>query len=318
MQSKGSSRSKKLASYEKTESLPWYREVKMNKKRSAEKAVRERFFLEFSQYHCEWLRDLVRQYKEYGVYPVLPTNIAEYYPNKEDKEIALFSTFCMSWTNDNELEQIASMRELIGKHPAEWFRNREFITISVGREQGNFIGGYRNGRYWKIAKVFDLLYVMCHREGKVLMPSEALTVESYNKYCDMIANVCELRDMDRKKGIVELVLRSSDGIGRGLWVNTRKPVRCPLTSKTLHFVKEWFPDWTKNLWPFDEVVKLFRLEHDYDLFYAALAYEEQASLFPDAYKKYATRYHTIWKNQAVHPRHYWISGHGITPIIKFE
>lgn len=290
----------------------------MKKRRAAEKAVRERFFLEFSQYHCEWLRDLVDKYKEYGIYPVFPTNIAEYYPNKEDKEIVLFSTFCMSWSNDKELEQIASMRELIGNNPAEWFRTREFITLSTGREQNSFLGGYKNGHFWKIAKVFDLLYVMCHREEGVLMPSEALTLETFDKYCDMISNVCDIRDMEMKKGIVELVLRSSDGIGRGLWTNIRKPVRCPLTSETLRFVKEWFPDWTKNLWPFDEVVKLFRLKHNYDLFYAALAYNEQSKIYPEAYKKYSTRYCTIWNQQAYHPRHYWISGHGITPIINFN
>lgn len=290
----------------------------VEKKRASEKAFRERFFLEFSQYHCEWLRDLVRQYKEYGVYPVYPTNIAEYYTDKEDKEIALFSALCMSWKNGNELEQIASMRGLMGSHPAEWFRNREFVTISIGREQDRFIEGYRNGRFWKIAKAFDLLYVICKRDGNVLMPGEAMKGKDFDKYCEMIADVCDIKDIETKKGIVEHVFKASDGIGRGLWASTRKVECCPFTSKTKAFLKMWFPDWTKNLWPWDEAVRLFRLEHDYDMFYAALAYEEQARIYPDAYRKYATRYQTIWNNQAVHPRHYWLGNYGIVPPINFK
>jgi len=258
------------------------------------KRNKERFFLEFSKFHRLWLMELVRKYKENGVFPVYPTQIIEYYPKAEDKEIVIFSAFCMCWNNGKELEQITSMRKLIGKHPAEWFANREFVTLSFGREQKKRIDGYMWGYYWKIAKVFDLLYDECYDGRGVRLPSEVFRKASFPKFCEKIASVCEISDIDSKRRFIEMILRTSDGLGRGLWKGVPSKVKCPFTEDMRRYLQAWFPDYKSELWTWDEAVHLFGLEHDYDFFYAYNAHKELERINPKECKQYITRYRSRW------------------------
>lgn len=258
------------------------------------KAVRERFFDEFAAFHKRWLRELVAKYKERGEFPIYPTQIIEYYPDNADKEIAVFATLCMSWKNGKELEQISDMRKIMGEHPAQWFRERGFVVLSIGREQNNKIEGYAGGKYWKVAKVFDLLYDELLTRGRDMLPSEAFKANKFTEFCKKVGDVCELTDIDYKRSIVELVMRTKDGIGRGLWPY-RSTQKCPNTKDIRKYLKLWFPYFNNRFWTFDEAVRLFQLEHDYDFFYAWLAHEELARINPKACRQYLQRYKSRWE-----------------------
>ena len=310
----------KLREEKERRRIAWeQRKAKMRRRSPEEtkivKSVRQQFFLDFSEWHCEWLRELVAKYKERGVYPVYPTQIADYYPDKNDKEIAILSALCMSWDNGKEIEQMASMRKLMGEHPYQWFRDREFVTISIGREQDNAIEGYVQGKFWKIAKLYDMLYDVC--DGK--LPSEVFKkVHSFKDFCENYASSCNVKDMEYKRNITEHVLRVSDGIGRSLWPTIPSRQKSPNTGLLRKYMRMWFPDYHKNLWTWDEAVALFRLDKPYDFFYACLAYDELSRVNPEGCRKYANRYHYRWKNQLIYPRSYWLGYMRFTPEICFE
>ena len=282
------------------------------------KVVRERFFNEFAESHREWLNELVTKYKARDVYPVFPTQIVEYYKSREDKEIAVFASLCMNWQNGKELEQIASMRKLMGESPSQWFFDRHFVAISVAREQNNYIDGYMNAKYWKIAKVFDRLYDVCKDRNKLMLPSDAFKKKSFKDFCMETSDICELPGMEYKSSITELVLRTSDGIGRGLWPTTPYKVKCPCFDKIKRYLVEWFPFYRTGLWSWDDAVSLMGLRPKYDFFYAYLAHQELAITDPVGCRKYTTRYQSRWEKCATYPRRYWLGAWGIAPKIVFE
>ena len=280
------------------------------------KAIMQDFYTDFAKYHFLWLRQLVAAYKERGEYPVYPTQIIEYYPDDADKQFAIFATLCMSWDNGRELEQIADMRRILGPHPAEWVANREFVVLSIGREQDNMLDGYRNAQYWKISKVYDILYELCHDGQCLRLPSDVFKKKSFSDYCQQVASVCELKDVAYKQSVIELVLRTTDGIGRGLWPMTKK-LQCPNPKGIKKYLKTWFPDWTPGQWSFEEAISLFGLEHNYDFFYAYLAHTELARLHPLECKKYLSRYHSRWNLHILFKERDWKYGRGAQPEIIF-
>lgn len=286
--------------------------------RNSAAKVMEDFFLEFSQFHSEWLRELVRKYKERGMYPVFPTQIGDYYTDTDDKVVAILSSLCMCWGNGKELEQIAHMRRLMGKQPFEFLRNREFATLSVGREQDKHLDGYMNARYWKIARMFDLLYDACWDRGVIKSPAVVFKRRKLDDFVSKVTDVFGVSGMAYKKGVIDIVLRTSDGIGRGLLAVTPNTVRCPYSSELMNYLKAWFPDWGRKLWTWDEAVRLFRLEYDYDFFYAFLAHQELASVNPKACSKYLARYRSRWEYGSTFPKKDWVGERGKIPEIKFE
>ena len=285
---------------------------------STVKAVRERFFDEFAFCHKKWLRELVAKYKASGLFPVLPTQIIDYYPSVADKEIAIFACLCMKWDNGRELEQIADMRRIMGKNPARWFADREFVTLSIGREMDKLLDGYSGGRYWKIAKVFDLLYETCSDGIGPKYPSSVFAHSGFSKFCEKVAQYCEIPDMEYKQGVMELVLRTSDGLGRNLWPTIPSEVRCPLSAKIRRYLKTWFMDWKMGLWTWDEAVSLFKLENDYDFFYAYLGHKELERIDPVGCRRYATRFQSRWEKQWTYKGQYWDGIWRITPKINFQ
>lgn len=281
------------------------------------KKVRQEFFLEFSCSHREWLRELVSKYKERGEYPVFPTQIVDYYPEKADKEIAIFAAFCMNWENGNELEQIASLRRIMGEHPSAWFTDRGFATMSIGREMNQSIEGYVEGKYWKVAKVFDMLYQKCSDGKGVRYPSDVFKRISFESFCKDVATTCNITNIGYKQGVVEVVLRTSDGIGRGLWSTLHIDSFCPRTDALVAYLRTWFPHWSSRLWSWDEAIGLFGLEHAYDFFYAYHAHKELERIDPDGCRKYLQRYQSRWKNQQIFSRKYWLGCQRIAPEINF-
>lgn len=285
--------------------------------RKTARNVRQMFFEEFSFYHCKWLRELVAKYKERGVFPILPTQIMEYYQEPLDKDIAVLSALCMCWDNGKELEQIASMRKLIGKNPAQWWKDREFVTISVGREQNRKLEGHNNGQYWKIAKMYDILYDLC-KDGLVIRrPSDVFRkLSSFDSFCKKVSDVCMIPDMDYKRDVISLVMRTDDGMGRGLWYGNR--VRCPMSAELKRYMTVWFPYWRTKMWTWDEAVSLFRLEKNYDFFYAYLAHQELGRENPQACSQYLTRYKSRWETKMVFPKKDWVGDRGRMPKIEFN
>lgn len=271
--------------------------------------------VEFMRWHSEFLRELVAKYKERALFPVFPTQIIEHYTEPEDKDIAIFAALCMNWDNGKELRQIAAMRKLMGEHPWEWFCKREFVVISVGERQEEAIDGYRHGRYWKVAKVFDLLYDECRREGGVLRPSVVFGRKGIKAFCAKADEVCGIKDADFKAGVMELVMRTQDGIGRGLWRDNG--ATCPLHADTERLLREWFPSYLSTVWTWEEATQLFGLEHGYDFFYAWLAYRELQRTNPHECSRYGTVYHLRWKRGEYYPRYRWIGVQGIVPSINF-
>lgn len=283
------------------------------------KHVKEVFFLDFAKYHFEWLRQLVAAYKKRGIYPVLPTQIIDYYPDRKDKEIAIFSCLCMSWTNGQELEQIASMRSLMGEHPYEWFRNREFAAISIAREMNNRIDGNQQGQYWKIAKTFDLLYDICCPRGLMLLPSEVLAKKGLKQFCDDVSDICHIGNLDYKRQIMELVLRTKDGIGRNLWPTPYNRVKCPKSPELLEYLQQWWPDYRSWTWTYEDAINFFSLERPYDFFYAYLAHQELARYDSLACRRYLARYESRWETGLIFKRRDWLlKERGRQPDIIFE
>ena len=134
-----------------------------------------------------------------------------------------------------------------------------------------------------------------------------------------VEKICELDDVEYKQRVIELVLRTSDGIGRNLWPTTPSKVKCPNSVALRKYMKSWFPDWSRKMWPWDEAVKLYNLEHDYDFFYSWLAYKELERLYPLACKQYTTRYQKRWESgMCFAPRDWRIKDRGRQPEINFD
>jgi len=277
------------------------------------KKVREEFFLEFSIYHRAWLHELVEKYKERGMYPVFPTQIGDYYADPKDKDIAILSALCMDW-DGRELEQIASMRGLMGASPWEWFTRREFVILSTGRVMNTVMDGSRDRRYWEIAKLFDILYDICRIGTEIRRPSEVFRRMTLGGLCDRCADIFHISHVEYKRDVIELVFRSSDAIGRGLWPISRHGIRCPRMGKVSTYLRTWFPDWKDAMWTFEEAVRLFGLENDYDFFYAYLAHKELGELHPLECSRYAGAYQAWFGKQLLKPKYRW---QGVLPEIEF-
>lgn len=277
------------------------------------RAINIEWYNVFVKYHREWMRGLVAEYKERGLFPVLPTQIIEYYPDAADKEVAIFSTLCMEWDNGLELEQIADMRELMGPHPAEWFRNREYASISIARLQYNRLNGTNDAHYWKIARMFDILHLMCETYTGLISIRAAFRKTSIEKYCQRVFEECGFSYMSYKRRVIELVLRTTDGLGRGLWKAKPENILCPRKKAISDFVQDWFPFYKEDRYKFDEAVKFLGFDYDYDVFYAWLAWTELQRLYPTDCQRYQRRYKFLIDTKQMQSRRFWTGNAGWIP-----
>ena len=281
------------------------------------KANNIRFYDHFGKYHREWMRELVSKYKARGLYPVFPTQIAEYYQSREDKEIAVMTSLCMDWNDDTELLQISSMRALLGESPWRWFSSREFVILSLPKNQQLYIDGAQNCRYWRLAKFMDILYDICKDGDRMILPSDAFRRIPIEGFLRQVKDTCGFSHLRYKRCVMELYLRSSDGIGCGLWKDKGVNPSCPVSSELRKFLLTWVPFTNRGEWTWDESVSLFELEHDYDFFYAFLAYKELARKEPAACRRYVDVYRSRMKNGCLLPRAKWLGSQGKVPKIEF-
>ena len=287
--------------------------------RNLEKVTKENRFLEFAEWHCAWLRKLVAKYKERGIYPIFPTQIAEYYQSREDKEIAVMSSLMMDWFRDTELAQITDMRNVMGDSPWRWFCDREFVNLSAFRTSNKLLDGSLYCMYWKLAKFYDMLYDFCYDGYRFILPSEAFRKHSLGDFMDEVCRLFYFKyGRSFAVSIFELYVKSSDGIGCGLWRRGRmSDPSCPKFRGLDKYVKTWFPDYSPTLWSWDEVTALFRLERRYDLCYAYLAYSDLEKVDALACRQYWTRYQSRWESGIMFLKKDWVGERGRQPVIRF-
>lgn len=271
-----------------------------------------KYFKRFSKYHIPWMQELIAAYKERGQFPLFPTFIANYYEDKQDKELAIIATMCLNWNRD-VLSQIQRLRELMGEHPHEWFRNRGFVVLSIAKNQETMLMEDSGSKYWKVAKFFSELYDKCR--DKTLRKVFA-NPGSFMRYIQ--SSEFGLGSNVYKASVIELVLRASDGFSFGLWPTTPSRIKTPVKSKIKTFLGVWFPDYAKGSWDFEEAVSIFGLEKNYDFFYFYLAWEELKNSNKDECVLYSTRYVYRYKNGIFLPPSSWIGSHGQMPEIKFK
>lgn len=263
--------------------------ARLAERRQVRKKVTTDFFRCFSSLHRSWLKELVAWYKAKGEFPLFPTFIADYYADPKDKEIALFTTLLMS-DNDRIYEQVQDMRSLITDRPYKWFKERGFVSLSLGANQQKALVGNRLCRYWKIAHLMNCLYGLADG-AKGQGTFEKHFTDGAKDSLDELKRL-ELHIGDYRLRFLSLVLRTSDGFGAGLWDSCQPNVRCPLTENVREFLTMWFPDYRTSGLTEDEAVSQFGMEMDCDFFYAMLAWKELCRKKPKECKIYARKYRT--------------------------
>ena len=299
------------------------RQVRERQLRKMENAqIRSRnigkFFQEFAVHHLTWLHDLTDRYKAAGEFPMMPMAVlSSYYNDVKDKEIAAFATLLLK--EDASYEQIEELHAMLGDSPWEWFRLREFVTLSTGRTSDLRTGGISN---WKIANLFNRLWNIIRSSPEVLCLHSLRIPENYlpvltavdriskethlDYFCALtyLVESCNVGDYFYKLRLLLMVLGTSDGFGTGLWYIAPHELKCPLTHDLRVFIGTWIPDY-KRIGSLDECIRLFGYERECDFFYAWLAYKELQRRNPAACSRYATFYHRWYESGNKRKPHEW-------------
>lgn len=288
------------------------------------------YFLNQSKYHRPWMQELADRYKD-GVRtgtvaaPLIPMAVLpSYYTGKTDREIAAFAALHIA--ADGDFERIQAFRELLGDSPSKWFAKREFVRLSVGREQRKRTGGVEN---WKIARLFDKLWDESLRcaydddDGNSVVELNQLSVtigdiakEQRCSYFDALTYLledCYVGQFFYKLRLLLLALGTGDGFGLNLWEIPKEQLQCPLADGLRDFIQTWFPDY-RRIGSLDDAIRLFGLSGECDFFYAWLGYKELQKRNPKECSLYATRYQTWYDLGSRMKKYRW---NGIQPKIPF-
>ena len=261
------------------------------------------YFLNTSRWHREWLKALAERYKARGEFPVMVlTLLPSYYDSIQDKEVAIFAALLFN-DGENTLERVSAFRQMFGKSPWEWFEQRKFVGLSLGRNRNKQTGGIHN---WKIANLFGRLWNECHIVTYEI-PSEKIKqtfVQPIGVQVDLIAKTqrcsyfdvltymledCSVGNYFYKLRLFLQILACSDGYSLGLWSVDTSELKCPLTHDLRVFLQTWFPDY-RTFGSIDDAIRLFGFERDCDFFYAYLGYKELQKRNPKRCSEYATKY----------------------------
>ena len=256
------------------------------------KNVRD-YFLKYSQAVRPWLKELAEKYKANGEFPMMPMVVLpSYYTDARDKEIALFAGLLIK--EDAEFEQIREFREMLGDKPWEWFKNRGFVRLGIGRVQDKRTGVVFN---WKIAKMFSRLWDEHFAKTTKAASSIGRTIKLISDiqrcpYFDVLMYLvedCGVGDYFYKLRLLLTIAATSDGFGLGLWTIDPSELKCPLTTDFRTFLSTFFPDY-RRLGSVDEAIHLFGFERDCDFFYAWLGYKELQKRNPRGCSEFATTF----------------------------
>ena len=273
------------------------------------RSVIKNYFLDRSQWHREWLKELACRYKAKGDFPIIPmVLLPSYYEDNKDMEVAAFAALMLNKC-ENTLDAVSELRNLLGKSPWEWFVQRKFVSLSLGVNQDGCTGGIPN---WKIAKLFGRLWDECHvltyeipnekvKESVVRPIGEQVKMiveERHYSYFDALTYLLEDCSIGRffyKIRLLLQVLSCSGGFSLGLWSVEPSELKCPVTYDLLTFLQTWFPDYYKY-GSADDAISLFGFESDCDFFYAYLGYKELQKRNPRECSKCATKYRNWYDN----------------------
>lgn len=256
------------------------------------KNVRD-YFLQYSQAVRPWLRELADKYKAKGEFPLMPIQILpSYYTDVRDKEIAAFVALLIPET-ENVLKNIGEFRQMLGESPWEWFRNRGFVRLGIGKVQDKRTGGVFN---WKIAKLMDRLWEECCGKntkhttiGQTIKKFAERQRCSYFGVLTYLVEDCGVGNYEHKLRLFLLILSTADGFGLGLWSVDPSELKSPLTTDLRTFVSTWFPDY-RRFGSIDDAIHEFGLDRDCDFFYCYLAYKELQKRNPKVCSEFATTY----------------------------
>ena len=254
------------------------------------------YFVNFSKPHIEWLRRLSADYKERNDFGIHPFILADYYKKPEDREIALFASLLVS-ENDNIRKQVDHLRRLISDEPYKWFSNREFVSISMGRNQNKRIDG-SSVFFWQLSRLFERIYDICQQEGNmetaVMQTMKLNNSTAFGAMTYYLQNLVGLGSPWWRLNFLLIRLFRPDGLGMGLWGKGDEPLLCPYNSGVKEFIQTWFPDYRRVGSSF-ECIKYFGFDDDVDFFYAYLGYKELQRRKPNECGYYATRYQSWYE-----------------------
>ena len=266
------------------------------------------FFQRFvERWHRPLLQEIADRYKARGIYPAWPEYILPaFYQDEADKIIAVLAGMLV--------EDSLPMRDVMGEHPSDWFRQRGFVLMSVGDGQNGRTGGTLN---WRISAFFNELHDLT-LQGRVSIERSlageaarmAVTLEEALIETGRVAGV----DIDPIRARQALaVLSLADGIGASLWHSCPFEVRNPLTSGVKRFLGDWWPG-RPRLLSADDAIALFGLQNDLDFLYAALGWDEMTIFQLDKCREYVKLYQ-LWFNKGGMSRPYrWREA---LPEVKF-
>lgn len=253
------------------------------------------YFLKYSQAVRPWLIDLADAYKERGEFPMFPLVVLpSYYTDSRDREIAMFAALLLK--NDAEYDQIQEFRTMLGNEPWQWFVQRQFVRLGIGRVQDKRTGGVLN---WKIANLFSKIWDECHvvtvRDNFVRdigTQLENRVREQHCSYFDMLTlwlEDCSVGDFFYKLRLLLMIFGASGGFSLRLWVVDPSELKSPITSDLRTFLSTFFPDY-RRFGTVDDAINKFGFDRDSDFFYAFLAYKELQKRNPKACSEFATTY----------------------------
>lgn len=257
-------------------------------------------FIEFTKHHVVWMNKLKDEFLKTDNFGIRPETIVDYYTDKRDKEVALFSSLLIS-TDDNAkcLEKIMILRGVIGEHPWEWFKNRGFVNVM----------SIWHGAKKRVFELFDKLWVECFKDNKYNSLEECFA-KSCQRYgtnlLETIETMCQFRSwrISRSRfALLMLVCSHSEGIGRGIWNIPPAMVRIPVTGSLSGFLRTWMPDAPRYGTP-DECLVLFGMT-DADFYFCHLAYNCLKKYHPEECSKYVTFYQTAYKKHIRYGGYDW-------------
>ena len=276
--------------------------------RAFRKEVLSRFLVDFTEWHRPFLQELAERYKARGRFPYYPIrDLALSYVDDCDKEVAALAGVLVAEGAKSD-ERVRAFRIMMGDSPYEWFVKRSFAMVATGDNQTKRTGGMTN---WKIARYFDYLYKGYNGcfERTQNLPLTIMTAVGKTNYLYRLQ-------------LLRLIMCTTDGMGLGLWQNTRYRVKCPDSFGVRQFVKLWFPEialrgMPGGLFSYGEVIRLLGFEREYDFFYAYLGWEELCRRNPKECSRYVTVYNKRYSEGNKQTARYWTGDRRILPDIDF-
>lgn len=266
-----------------------------------------RFFSQFYEPVRPWVMELVRSYKEHGDFTQFPTFIADYYDDRRDKEISLLSCLLLAWKRDVHC-QVEEMRDILGEHPWEWFTQRHFVTMTIGRNQNcKILSGLH---YWQVGKFFDMIWdaysnLGCPESLEKCFPMKEGVSGVLRFYIEYGENVLKIHRSRVYADIIDFVLRATDGIGVGLWCDRRRKMKCPRSDELNKFLRIWINEYSNVHWDYEKTISLFGFDDDTDFFYFWLAWTSLARRRPKECSRFATVFWKRYSERHLAPPSYW-------------